>query len=394
MSKRIRNYRTGDRAEDLGIFLLKAFCAVAPIPRQEDFGLADAVATLLRPDGKFWYAEDSFLVQFKSRTEEDMTLEVPVFERWLAQDLSILVGQVNLIKSSIEVFTLGTALFDRRVHEATGLVAWLIGGEEGLHDGVLHLKLAKPILKLSAADTENSDFTDRTYGILKEWLRLERWNRRYFRAGVAREILWETNEMPRAGKVVYTWTPAHGVEALEDIEPLVHLLGMHSRHHPELWTRVHEVGAALRGADNRSMTGGMWPFLHMTDDLSRLAEILMRHPTADVIMTIQILSWDAERASFWIHLHGRNNAGNSHRHEGTWEELKQKGFHFVIEGDGPNSKLKPDLARYVASTPIPHEIIEGPEATVTLRPGDHSPPIFLRRLPVKTADEPEGNAEK
>jgi hypothetical protein len=66
MSKRIRNYRTGDRAEDLGIFLLKAFCAMAPIPRQEDFGLADAVATLLRSDGRFWYAEDSFLVQLKS----------------------------------------------------------------------------------------------------------------------------------------------------------------------------------------------------------------------------------------------------------------------------------------------------------------------------------------
>jgi hypothetical protein len=120
MSKRNRNYRTGDRAEDLGIFLLKAFCAVAPIPRQEDFGLADGVATLLRSEGRFWYAEDSFLVQLKSRTEKNMTLEGPVFERWLAQDLSIFVGQVNLIKGSIKLFTLGTALFDPRVHEAKG----------------------------------------------------------------------------------------------------------------------------------------------------------------------------------------------------------------------------------------------------------------------------------
>src|SRR4051812_139292 len=149
MSKRIRNYRTGDRAEDLGIFLLKAFCAVAPIPRQEDFGLADAVATLLRSEGRFWYAEDSFLVQFKSRTEKNITLEGPVFERWLAQDLSILVGRVNLKKDNIELFTIGTALFDRRLHEAKGLVLWLKGGEEGLHEDVLHLKLVKPILKFS-----------------------------------------------------------------------------------------------------------------------------------------------------------------------------------------------------------------------------------------------------
>jgi len=273
-------------------------------------------------------------------------------------------------------------------------VLWLRGGKEGLHDGVLHLKLVKPILKLSVADTENSDFTDRTYDILKKWLHLERWNRRYFRAGVAREILWETNEMPEVGGVVHTWTPAHGREALADIEPLVHLLGLHSRHHPELWTRVHEVEAALRGADDRSMSAGMWPFLHLSDDLSRLAEILTPHPTADVVATIQVLRWNPEGANFWIHLHGRNNAGNSHRHEGTWEELKQKGFDFVIEGDVPNSKLKPDLARYFANTPIPHEIIEGPEAKVNLRPGDHSPPIFLRRLPLKTADEPAGNEEE
>jgi hypothetical protein len=147
---------------------------VAPIPRQEDFGLADAVATLLRSEGRFWYAEDSFLVQFKSRTEKKLTLKGPVFVRWLAQDHSVFVGRVNLVEDTIELFTLGTALLDRRVHEARSLVLWLMKGKEGLHDGVLHLKLVKPILKLSVADTENAVFTDRAYGILKKWLRQER----------------------------------------------------------------------------------------------------------------------------------------------------------------------------------------------------------------------------
>ena len=208
MSKRIRNFRAGDRAEDLGIFLLKTFCAVAPIPRQEDFGLADAVATLLRPDGRFWYAEDSFLVQLKSRTEKNVELEGPVFQRWLNQDLSVFVGRVNLLENTIELFTLGTALFDRRVHDANGLVVWLTDGKEELRDGVLHLKLEKPILKWSVGATEDADFTERSYAILKHWLRLERWNRRYFRAGVAREILWGTNKLPEVGQIVHTWTPA------------------------------------------------------------------------------------------------------------------------------------------------------------------------------------------
>jgi hypothetical protein len=304
MSKRIRNYRSGDRAEDLGIFLLKAFCAVAPIPRQEDFGLADAVATLLRPEGKFWYAEDSFLVQFKSRTEKEVELTGPVFDRWLTQDLSILVGRVNLLEDTIELFTLGTTLFDRRVHNANGLVVWLMDGEEGLRDGVLHLKLEKPILKWSVGDTENSDFTDQSYAILKHWLGLERWNRRYFRAGVDHEILWETNRMPAVGQAVHTWTPAHGQVALADIEPLVELLGLHCRRHPELWSRVHAAEEALRGRDSSSMLAGLGPFQRMTDVMSRLSDLAKGHPTADSVAIVQMLHIDAKGANFWIYGHG------------------------------------------------------------------------------------------
>ncbi len=385
MSKRIRNYRTGDRAEDFGIFLLRAFCAVAPIPRQEDFGLADAVATLLRPEGRFWYAEDSFLVQFKSRTEKKVTLERPVFERWLAQDLSILVGRVNLIENTIELFTVGAALFDRRVHEATGLVLWLMDGEEGLRDGVLHLRLEKPILRWSAADTEEIEFTDRTYAVLKHWLKLERWNRRYLSAGVAREILWETNKMPTEGSVVHTWSPALGREALADIEPLVHLIGLYARHHPELWTRVHAVEDALRGPDDPSMLAGMRPFQRLTDAPSRLAAIARNHPTADAVVTIQMQRCDAEGANFWIYTCGRDGSSVSRRHEGTWAELKQKGFDYEIKGDVPSAKVTLNLNRYFASVPIPHEIVDGPDETLTVGLWEHSPCFFLRRV---QADEP------
>jgi hypothetical protein len=71
--KRLQNYRAGDRAEKLGVPLLQAFCAVAEVPRQEDFGLMDAVATLLRKDGRFLYAEDSFLIQFTHRCAKIFT---------------------------------------------------------------------------------------------------------------------------------------------------------------------------------------------------------------------------------------------------------------------------------------------------------------------------------
>lgn len=386
MSKRIRNYRSGDRAEDLGVFLLRAFCAVAPIPRQEDFGLADAVATLLRPERRFWYAEDSFLVQFKSRTTKEVTLNGPVFERWLTQDLSIFVGRVNLKERTIELFTLGTALFDRRIHEAHSLAVSLIGGKEGLHEGVLHLKLEKPILKWSVADAEDSGFIDRTYAILKQWLQLERWNRRYFRAGVALEILWDPNEMPKAGDVVHTWTPARGREALADIAPLVHLLGLHARHHPELWARVHAVEDALRGPDDRGMMAGMRPLLRLTEASSRLADVIEKHPVADVVATVEILNCDMKGANFWIHYCGRAGSGSSSRHEGTWEELKHEGFDFEI--DVANTTVALRLDRYFANSPIPYTVVESPKDVTTVGLGDYSPCFFLRRI---AADESGSN---
>ena len=381
MSKRIRNYRTGDRAEDLGVFLLRAFCAVAPIPRQEDFGLADAVATLLRGEERFWYAEDSFLVQFKSRTEKGLTVEAPVFQRWLNQDLSVFVARVNLVESSVELFTLGTALCHRQVHEVRGLVAWLKAGKEGVHGGDLHIKLRTPILRWSVASTEDREFTDRTYGIIKEWLRLERWNRRYFKAGVAREIVWETDQMPQAGAVVHSWRPIHGREALADIEPLVHLLGLHTRNHPELWTRVHAVEQALRGPNDASMLAGLQPFLRMSDVLSRLSEVAREHPTADAVVTVQIVRVDEIGADFWIYTRGRDGPGSGTRHSGTWGELKEMGFDHDIEGGSPTKRVTLSLDRYFATRPIPHKVIDGPDAVPTVDRGDHSPFYFLRRLP-------------
>lgn len=390
MSKRIRNYRSGDRAEDFGIFLLKSFCAVAPIPRQEDFGLADAVATLLRPEGKFWYAEDSFLVQFKSRTEKAMKLRGPAFARWVAQDLSIFIGRVDLNENTIELFTLGTALFDSQLHDAEGLVAWLMGGKEGLHEEMLHLKLERPILKWSVADTEDCGFIDRTYAILKEWVRLERWNRRYFRAGVAREIVWDPNEMPEVGKVVHTWTPDRGREALADIEPLVHLIGLHARQHPELWARVYEIKDALRGPDDHFKSTRMRDFERLADEMFGLSAIVKAHPTADAVVTVQILHLDEEGAKFMLNSYEKQGRGSANCHDGTWEELRQKGFDFEIGRDGPNLKVALDLDRYFLESPSPHEIIEPPETPPNVERGEHSPCIFLRRLP---AEESERNTK-
>jgi hypothetical protein len=105
-------------------------------------------------------------------------------------------------------------------------------------------------------------------------------------------------------------------------------------------------------------------------------------------VTVQLLRIDAKGANFWIHGHGRDGTGGAQRHEGTWEELKQKGFDCKIEGDVPNATFTLSLDRYFANQPTLHEIIEGSKETPIVGRRDYSPCFFLRRLPLKTADEP------
>ena len=91
--RRDANLRSGDLAEDVGNLLLKQLAFVVPVPRAEDFGI-DAVATLVRRDGRFLYAEDSFLVQYKAASKADVSykdheidwlfdLQLPLFLAWV-----------------------------------------------------------------------------------------------------------------------------------------------------------------------------------------------------------------------------------------------------------------------------------------------------------------------
>jgi len=59
------NFRRGHLAEDLGVFFLRSFCAVADLRQEDDFGL-DAIATLLSRRCGILYAEESFAVQIKA----------------------------------------------------------------------------------------------------------------------------------------------------------------------------------------------------------------------------------------------------------------------------------------------------------------------------------------
>ena len=123
--KRIANDRLGDRADGLGLVLMQMFCAVAPVPRQEDFGIVDAVATLLRRDGPLLYAEDSFSVQFKSRTERVIKYVGERFEALLTQELSLFIALVDLSKADIKLYSVNAVLSHPNINDLKGLIVYL-----------------------------------------------------------------------------------------------------------------------------------------------------------------------------------------------------------------------------------------------------------------------------
>jgi hypothetical protein len=197
--RRLGSYRKGDWNEELGILLLKSIAAVAPIPRQEDFGL-DAVATLLRPENNLVYAEDSFYVQFKSESRAPFLYRDHELE-WLKNlQLPLFIGQVRRRESALHLFPthhLNEVLILRDFREFKELVLKLkdrSGANFVLDEDRCEVFLGEPLLTLNIQQASDSVFTERAYRILRDYLRFERQNLNSRRLRFYRHLKWTTNE--------------------------------------------------------------------------------------------------------------------------------------------------------------------------------------------------------
>jgi hypothetical protein len=328
--KRIANYRSGDRAEALGVVLLQSFCAVASVPRQEDFGLVDAVATLLRRDGRLLYAEDSFAVQFKSRTEKVIKYLDKRFAALLAQDLSLFIAHVNLKAAEVKLFGLGVALSHPNINDVAGLVVHLAPVAQRIEKGVLHTSLGDPMLKWTTADLDSRDFEQTSYKVMKQWLDLDRWNRRYRKMGMRTSIQWKTNEAPSPGGMTTIWNPARRVESLTELVPAVQMIAGRATSDAAIAPTVLQLIAWMRAEGVDPDRGGVYGLMlkgHVGG--KRLAEALSANSEADVgVLFFDILK-TFDGYSFWVQSAGREGRGNSEKHVGTIADLRAKGF--VIE---------------------------------------------------------------
>jgi hypothetical protein len=204
--RRRTSFRSGDLAEDLGIFLLKGVAAVAEVTRQEDVGL-DAIATLLRrdDDGNS-YAEDTFVVQFKSESEDEIEYRDHEFRWFTQQALPMFIGRVSLMRSEIAlhptifanqaIWSLHAA--DIRIRfgvsdlppmlREQARMPWTIEGEKPT------VWLGEPVLRWTAADLVDPKWCVAAYTMLKSFIPKVHRELTLLSLGQSSVIEWVTND--------------------------------------------------------------------------------------------------------------------------------------------------------------------------------------------------------
>ena len=195
--KRSNNLRKGDLAEGFGILALRSFTAVAPVPREEDVGI-DVICTLLRPEGKLLYAEDSFFVQIKSASVSEITYEDDDYT-WLCNLLlPIFIARVDLRTSKIEIFSM-QRVFTRANRSCKGVTVYLGEGDSNSDKDINFIPLGYPILDWTSANVTEANFHKNIYKSMKAWVMHEQKNRLLREAYRCQELDWITNEFPKIG---------------------------------------------------------------------------------------------------------------------------------------------------------------------------------------------------
>lgn len=203
-AKRGKNFRSGDLAEQLGIYMLQSVALVAPVPRTEDVGI-DVVCTLISNYNQYSYlAEDSFYVQIKSngvREIEYSDIEVG----WLTNlKLPFFIAVVDKKETKVSVYSckrLYDAIAMKKDRKTIRLI--LSAGEDDfvfdfVDKDLSDIYLGNPILEWSMLDLMNNELhtKDMFLKIMKEHVRIIHEAMELSELGCGITYVWKTNAMP------------------------------------------------------------------------------------------------------------------------------------------------------------------------------------------------------
>jgi hypothetical protein len=225
------NFRRGHLAEDLGVFFLRSFSAVADLRQEDDFGL-DAIATLLSRRGGILYAEESFAVQIKAISVEKIEYEGEALEWLLRQHLPLFFLSVDLDEGIFHVYTANPVyeLFVRQeIVSAKVLFAtpdtWY--SRLKLTDNHADVYVGPPILSSEIGKLNDPEHLQKVYSLMKVWVASEI-NQAGFRAlNKSRIMRWKTWEKPESGGVVSRGATLNLRRDMRMVEPYISYLASH-----------------------------------------------------------------------------------------------------------------------------------------------------------------------
>jgi hypothetical protein len=236
--RNLADFRSGNWNEELGILLLKKIAAVAPVPRQEDFGL-DAVATLLRMDpmGDFLYAEDSFYIQFKSASTNEIEYKVHEITWLKALQLPYFVGIVDNKAYRLDLFPgheLGDVFIALKDFKKVTVRTGPRGKKNWKHDDQsVEIYLGSPLLSFTIGDISDPKFAQEAYYLLKDFLRYEQQNVVSRQARFISRLEWRTNQdvkmVGRGSTISRAQQKEELHQACESMVPALHLAEMYAK---------------------------------------------------------------------------------------------------------------------------------------------------------------------
>lgn len=170
------NPRRANIAEGLAFQMMRSFAAVAPVPREEDFGI-DAVATLFHRSGKVLTVSDSFFVQVKTHTAASFEFRGNGISWLRSLQLPYFPLVVNLNKATIDLYTLNC----NRQPIHLGMLDELVFVPDEDSNGYDDFPLGDPLLSWSLSDCLHEDFPAWVVSVLQPAIRIEALNQRYGR---------------------------------------------------------------------------------------------------------------------------------------------------------------------------------------------------------------------
>ena len=203
-ARRGKNFRSGDLAEQLGLYLLQSVALVAPVPRTEDIGI-DVVCTLISEYDQYSYlAEDSFYVQIKSGSVREIEYS-DVGVQWLTNlKLPLFVAVVDKAETKVSIYTC-KRLYDAIALKKDRKEIKLILAEnknENIFDLVdeeqTDIFLGPPIVEWKLSNLMNEETKIKTlfFNVMKEHIRIIHEAMELYTIGCGTSYVWKTNEMP------------------------------------------------------------------------------------------------------------------------------------------------------------------------------------------------------